>query len=193
MAKGMFDEVLENVGEPFTGGKGFEYGTHEVLIMEAEPKIKSLSTNPEAAVIEVTVCDKVDQNKAATCTLYFHTEGGAKMAVAKVLGIMVHNAGEEKKDAVRALGKKLFGSIEDPTKARDITAKLINEKMIGKEAYLVAEPRGDYKTTAYGDLWHYAAEPQSEARDEAEQVAKVTGGAVADVSADELPDFGEDL
>ena len=33
---GMFDEVLEIVGEPYKGGsKGFEYGTHKVQILLA--------------------------------------------------------------------------------------------------------------------------------------------------------------
>lgn len=188
---GMFDEVLENVGEPFKGGKGFEYGTHEVLIMQAEAKQKKTKANDKSEVIEVVVADEADNDKNATCTLYFHTEGGAKMSVTKILGILVHNAGEEKKDTVRELGKKLFGSIDDPVKARDVAVKLLSEKMIGKKAYLVAEPQGKYKTTSYGDLWHYAAEPQGEPQDEAQAAAKATGGAVADVSEDELPDFGD--
>lgn len=183
---GMFDDVLENVGEPFKGGKGFEYGTHEVVILLAEPKQKKTKANDSADVIEVTVGDRNDQDKTALCTLYFHTEGGARMSVAKVLGVMVHNVGAEKKDAVRELGKKLFGAVDDPTKARDVAAKLLNEKMLGKEAYLVAEPRGQYKTTSYGDLWHYPAEPQGEPENEAQAAAKTTGGSVVDES--ELPD-----
>ena len=187
---GMFDDVLENVGEPFKGGKGFEYGTHEVLIMLIDPKQKKVKANAEAEVIEVTVCDEKDEDKTAICTLYFHTEGGAKMSVAKVLGIMVHNVGEEKKDAVRELGKKLFASVDDPTKARDIAAKLMNDKMIGKKAYLVAEPQGKYKTTNYGDLWHYAAEPQSaaptNAADMGEDITNTPEG-------EETPEFPEDL
>jgi hypothetical protein len=55
----------------------------------------------------------------------------------------------------------------------------------------VAEPQGKYKTTSYGDLWHYPAEPQSEPEDEAQAAAKATGGAVADVSDEEMPDFGD--
>lgn len=188
---GMFDDVLENVGEPFGGGKGFEYGTHEVLIMGAEAKRKKTRANDKAEVIEVEVADETDDPKSAICTLYFHTEGGAKMSVAKVLGIMVHNVGEEKKDAVRELGKKLFASIDDPTKARDIAAKLINDKMIGKKAYLVAEPQGKYKTTGYGDLWHYPAEPQGKP---VEVVAVGTGEDITDTEeAKDLPDFPEDL
>lgn len=186
MAKGMFDDVLENVGEPFKGGKGFEYGTHEVIIGEVESKAKNTKNDPEAAVIEVLVFDEADNDKQATCTLYFHTEGGAKMAVAKILGIMVHNVGEEKKDAVRELGKKLFASIDNPTKARDVAFKLMQEKLVGKKAYLVAEPNGKYKTTSYGDIWHYPAVPQGESADESQQAAKDTGGSVVDES--ELPE-----
>lgn len=183
---GMFDDVLENVGEPYKGGKGFEYGTHEVLIMLAEAKAKDTKKSKDNAIIEVTVTDTKDENKEASCTLWFHTEGAAKMSITKVLGILVHNVGEDKKETVRELGKKLFGSIEDITKARDLAAKLMSEKMLGKKAYLVAEPQGKYKTTAYGDLWHYAAEPQGEPADDAQKAAKDLGGSVVDEA--ELPE-----
>lgn len=188
---GFLDDVLDNVGEPYKGGKGFEYGTHEVVIGSASAVEKNTKNNSEAPVIEVTVFDETDNDKTATCTLYFHTEGGAKMAVIKVLGIMVHNVGEEKKEAVRNLGKKLFASVNDPAAARDIALKLINDKMIGKKAYLVAEPRGTYKTTSYGDIWHYAAEPQEDPADEAQAAAKAVGGSVVS-DVDSVPEFDED-
>lgn len=187
---GMFDDIIENAGEPFGGGKGFEYGTHEVIIGTVTAKQKKTEANPKAEIIEVVVFDEQDNDKTATCTLYFHTEGGAKMSVAKVLGIMVHNVGEEKKDAVRELGKKLFGQVDDPTKARDIAAKLMNDKMINKKAYLVAKPNKNYKTTSYGDLWHYPAVPQGETNDKAQAAAQEVGGSVVDT--DDLPDeFGD--
>lgn len=189
---GMFDDVIDNVGEPFKGGKGFEYGTHEVIIGEANAVAKKTKANPEAPVIEIIVMGAVDNEKTATCTLYFHTEGGAKMSVGKVLGIMVHNVGEEKKDAVRELGKKLFASIEDPVVARDVALKLINDKLITKKAYLVAEPQGKYKTTSYGDIWHYPAEPQSEPQDAGQQAAKDLGGSVVE-DVDDTPEFPDDL
>lgn len=179
---GIFDDIIANVGEPYKGGKGFEAGTHEVIIGTVEAKQKKTQKNPEAEVIEVTVFDEQDNDKTATCTLYFHTDGGAKMSVTKVLGIMVHNVGEEKKDAVRELGKKLFGDISDPTKARDIALKLMNDKMIGKKAYLVSEPRNGYPTSSYGDLWHYAVESKTE----------ILGGEnVTEELADDLPEFGD--
>lgn len=185
---GMFDDVLDNVGEPFGGGKGFEYGTHEVLIMLSEAKQKKTKADDKAEVIEVTVADKEDNDKTALCTLYFHTEGGAKMAVAKVLGLLVHKVSEDKKDAVRELGKKLFGSITDPTKARDVANKLINDKLIGAEAYLVAEPQGKYKTTSYGDIWHYPAEPQTKPV-EATTVVEGAEDITDEIDPADMPDF----
>lgn len=184
---GLFDEVLDNVGEPYSGGgKGFEYGTHEVLIGTVEAKSKDTKKAEDCAIIEVVVFDEEDQDRTATCTLWFHTEGAAKMSVTKVLGMIVHNVGKEKKDAVRELGKKLFGSIEDPVKACDIAAKLMNDKLLTKKAFLVAEPQGKYATTSYGDLWHYAAEPQT-------KPFVVVGGEdiTGTEEADKLPDFDD--
>lgn len=190
---GLFEDVINNVGEPYKGGNGFTYGTHEVIIGTAEAKQKKTQKHDAAEIIEVVVIGKEDNNKEATCTLWFHTEGAAKMSVTKILGMLVHNVGEEKKEAVRELGKKLFGSIDDLTESRNIAAKLMNDKLITKEAYLVAEPQGNYTTTAYGDLWHYPAEPQN-------PMTNTTTPAVAeDVTEelkDEIPDFdakAEDL
>lgn len=188
---GLFDDVLDNVGEPHKGGNGFEYGTHEVLIMLADAKQKDTKKAKDCAVIEVTVCGKGDdEKKEATCTLWFHTDGAAKMSVTKILGLLVHSVGDEKKEAVRELGKKLFGSIDDPVKARDIAAKLMQDKLITKEAYLVAEPQGNYTTTAYGDLWHYPATPQSpdERAARAATAAAVGGEDVTDDPDIEIPE-----
>jgi len=192
---GLFDDVLDNVGEPFKGGgKGFEYGTHEVIIGTAEAKSKDTKTTKGAAIIEVIVFDETDNDKKATCTLWFHTDGAAKMSVAKVLGLLVHKVSEDKKDAVRELGKKLFGSVDDITKSRDIAAKLMNDKLLGAKAYLVAEPSGKYPTTMYGDLWHYPAEPQAPAPNDSDSVTDVLGGVVDnETSQEDIPDFGEDL
>ncbi len=190
---GMFDDVLDNVGEPFSGGKGFEWGTHEVIIGEAKAVTKKTKANDASAVIEVIVFDEQDNAKSATCTLYFHTEGGAKMSVAKVLGLIVHKVSEDKKDAVRELGKKLFGSITDPTAARDVAVKLINDKLIGAKAYLVVEPQGKYKTSSYGDIWHYPAEPQTDAPDAAPADPLAGSTNITDTKeAENIPDF-EDL
>ena len=192
---GLFDEVLDNVGKAYSGGKGFEYGTHEVVIGTVEAKAKDTKTTKGAAIIEVVVFDEADNEKTATCTLWFHTDGAAKMSVTKVLGLLVHKVGEEKKDAVRELGKKLFAAIDDPTKARDVAAKLMSDKLIGSKGYLVAEPNGKYTTTSYGDLWHYPAEPQSadERADRAATAEKVGGEDITDELGGEIPKFdGED-
>lgn len=191
---GLFDEVLDKVGEPFGGGKGFTYGTHEVIIGDVEATTKKTKTVDAAEVIIITVFDETDNDRQAKCTLWFHTEGGAKIGVAKVLGLLVHNVGEEKKEAVRELGKKLFASIDDPKKARDVAVKLIQDKLLGKKAYLVAEPNGKYPTTSFGDIWHYPAEPQGDPADMAQATAKAVGGSVADDL--DVPDFdskAEDL
>jgi len=191
---GLFDEVLDNVGKEYQGGKGFEYGTHEVIIGTVEAKAKDTKKAKDCAVIEVVVFDEADNDKSATCTLWFHTDGAAKMSVTKVLGLLVHKVDEEKKDAVRTLGKKLFGSVDDPIKARDIAAKLMNDKLLGAKGFLVAEPNGKYTTTSYGDLWHYPAEPQSaDERADREATATAVGGEdVTEELGDEIPKFGED-
>ena len=198
---GMFDEVLENVGKPYKGGgKGFEYGTHEVVIGLIEPQQKKTKNNPEAEVIVVTVYDPADEDCTAEATLYFHTEGGAKMSLTKILGIMVHNVGEEKRDKVRELGKKLFANIDDPTKARDVAAKLMMDKFMGASdkpgynAFLFADPQGKYKTTSYGDIWHYAYEdPDADDRAEKEADAAIDGEELSGSELEEATSAFDDL
>lgn len=169
----LFDEVLENVGKEYSGGKGFEEGVHKVVIGSA-----TAGENKERKLIKITVFNPEDEEQTAESTLWFHTEGGAKMAVAKVLGLLVHSVGEEKKDAVRELGRKLFGAIDDPAKARDVAVKLINDKLIGKEAFLVVDLKDSkYTTSKYGDLWHYEQKPKEEKEDD-----------TIDLN---VPDFGE--
>ena len=187
---GLFDDILDKVGEPYSGSKGFTFGTHEVVIGSAEAKQKDTKNAKDCSTIEVVVFDEADNDRTASCTLWFHTEGAAKMSVTKVLGLLVHKVSEDKKDAVRELGKKLFGNITDLTKARDVACKLINDKLLGAKGYLVAEPSGKYKTTSYGDLWHYPAVSDNDPEDEAEATAKEVGGAV--VEDDKIPDFNEE-
>lgn len=187
MTKGIFDDILANVGEPYKGGKGFERGTHEVIIGTAEVKSKDTKKANDCAIIEVVVFDEEDNEKTATCTLWFHTEGAAQMSVTKVLGLIVHNVGEDKKDKVRELGKQLFGGLTDITKSRDIANKLMNDKLLGKKGYLVAEPNGSYSTTSYGDLWHYPKEAKTD-----NPVAEIVGGEdVTEELAGDLPEFGD--
>jgi len=178
---GFLEDTLNNVGEEYKGGKGFEKGTHVVTILAADA-----GDSKDRPILKVTVGDPEDTDKTAEATLWFHTEGGAKMAVTKVLGILIHSVGEEKKEKVRQLGKQLFGAIEKPEKARDVAAKLINDKLIGKEAYLVVDPQGKYSTSKYGDIWHYPAEIQ-----DGEKKVKVGDMEGTEVAADDIPDFDE--
>lgn len=188
---GLFDDVLEGVGKPYEGGgKGFEYGTHKVTIGVVEPTQKKTKNDPAAEVIEVEVYDPADDTRTGKATLYFHTEGGAKMSVTKVLGLLVHKVPEEKKEQVRTLGKKLFGDITDITKARDVAVKLMSEKLIGAEAFFVAEPQGKYKTTNYGDIWHYEAEPQNDNVHAEDPLAGATP-ATEEIANDEIPGFDD--
>lgn len=178
------DEVLDKVGQPHNQSKGFTFGTHDVVIGEAEATTKDTQKMKAAPIIRITVFDPQDNERTAECTLYFHTEGGAKMSVVKILGILVHNVPEEKKEAVRNLGKKLFGDAETPEKARDIAIKLISDKLIGKKAFLVAEPQGKYITTAYGDLWHYQAKAEG-----GDELVDLGGTVATDTEPNDIPDF----
>jgi hypothetical protein len=192
---GMFDDVLEKVGEPYSGasGKGFEYGTHKVRIGTVTPTQKKTKANDASEVIEVEVFDPADNDRTAKATLYFHTEGGAKMSVTKVLGLLVHKVDESKKDSVRALGKKLFGAIDNPTDARDAAAKLMQEKLVGEEAFLFVDPQGKYKTSSYGDLWHYEYEdPNADERTDREADAAIEGEDITGTKeAESIPDFDD--
>lgn len=158
----IFDDIVNNLDkEKGAAGKGFEYGTHTVKIMLAEAKTDTKGRD----VIKVTVCDEKDEEKLAEATLWFHSEGGAKMSVDKVLRLLIHNVDEEKKPKVKALGEQVFAKIDDFGKARDAALQLIQEKLIGKEGYLAVNPSGNYSTSKYGDLWYYPAAPQGTPQD----------------------------
>lgn len=180
---GLFDDIVENLDKERTGGKGFARGTHEVLIMLAEAQTDAKGRD----VIKITVCDKEDEEKTGEATLWFHSKGGAKMAMDKVLRLLVHNVDEDKKPKVKELGKKLTAGIDDLSKGRDVALKLLTEKLIGKEAYFVVEPSGIYSTSKYGDIWYYPAQPKGDRN------PKVDMSQAGDVTEDELPDFGDDL
>lgn len=158
---GMFDDIVNNLDKERTGGQGFEYGTHTVKIMLAEANTDAKGRD----IIRVTVCDEKDEEKTAEATLWFHSEGGAKMSVDKVLRLIIHNVDEEKKAKVKQLGEQLFSKLTDLGKARDAALQLINEKLIGKEGYLAVSPSGKYSTSKYGDLWYYPAAPQGAPQD----------------------------
>lgn len=157
----LFDDILNNLDKERAAGKGFEYGTHDVVIGSAE----GITDAKGRDIIRVTVVSKDDQEKTAEATLWFHSEGGAKMSVDKVLRLLIHNVDEDKKAKVKELGEHLFSKITDFSKAREVALQLINEKLIGKEGYLAVNPSGKYDTSKYGDLWYYPAAPQGATKD----------------------------
>lgn len=145
---GFLDETLENVGKPI-GAAGFTPGAHIVKIGLAEGD----KDGKDRSIIKVIVIG--DNDEEGEATLWCHTEGGVKMAVTKVLGILVHNVSEDKKATISEFGKKVFANVKQPEDAKTDLLKILNEKLIGKEAFIYAEPQEKYDTTKYVDLWHY--------------------------------------
>lgn len=186
---GFLDEVLDKVGEQWQGSQGFEVGTHKVLIGSAE----GIRDAKDRSIIKIKVFNPENESQIAESTLWFHTEGGAKIAVAKILGILVHNQNtEEKKEAVRTKGKKLFGSIQTPEKAQEVALTLLNEKLIGKEAFLVVTIDNEkYATSNYGDLWHYEREERSDEEIDlaADKKSNVDTSKAPGIDPDDVPDF----
>jgi hypothetical protein len=150
---GFLDETLDNIGKPM-GAAGFTPGAHTVKIGLAEAGISGKDAKGnDREVIKVIVIGENDEEGEAT--LWLHTEGGAKMAVTKVLGILVHNVKEDKKATISDFGKRVFANVQTPADTKDHLLKILNEKLIGKEAFIYAEPQEKYDTTKYVDLWHY--------------------------------------
>lgn len=167
--KGFLDDVLDNIGAVFGGGKGFTEGPHTVNILMAEDSVKKKSDGTLMDVIIVSVQDKQNEDVIGEAVLYFHTEGGAKMAVAKVGGLLVHNAPEDKKERIHELVKQAFSTANergDLKVTKEMCLRLLSEKLIGKEAFITAEPQNGYDTTKYVDLWHYEQTPKKEKADD---------------------------
>lgn len=142
-------DAIVNAGKEPTGGNGFTPGAHTVKIGLAEAQTDS----KDRSIIRVTVIG--DNDEEGEATLWLHTDGGAKMAVTKVLGILVHNVSEDKKPTISEFGKRVFANVKEPADVKDGLLKILNEKLIGKEAFIYAEPQEKYDTTKYVDLWHY--------------------------------------
>lgn len=176
---GFLDETLDNVGKTPTNTFGFTPGAHTIKIGLAE----GTTDNKDRSIIKVTVLG--DNDEEGEATLWLHTEGGAKMAVTKVLGILVHNVPEDKKETISEFGKRVFANVKSPEDTKDGLLKILNEKLIGKEAFIYAEPRGKYPTTKYVDLWHYDQSnrmPKAIERDNTSTVDNIEGEKV------EVPD-----
>lgn len=189
--KGFLDQVLDNIGEIYNNDfKGFPAGSHTVKIALAEDGVKKVKDGTEADIITVSVQSLTDDDMVGESTLWFHTEGGARMAVVKVGGLLVHNAPDDKKDRIRELVKQAFSAANangDLKAVQKMCLKLLSEKLIDKEAFITAEPKDGYATTKYVDLWHYsqtAKEPEEKTGDIADD-----GEVVVDGSSDsELPE-----
>lgn len=146
------NEALEQTGKVPNDTIGFTAGAHTVQIGLAEAKTDS----KDRSIIKVTVLG--DNDEVGEATLWLHSEGGAKMAIIKVLGILVHNQPEDKKATISEFGKRVFSNVKTPADTKDGLLKILNEKLIGKEAFIYAEPKDGYTTTKYVDLWHYDQE-----------------------------------
>lgn len=145
-----------------SGAQGFTPGAHTVKIGLAE----ATKDSKDRDIIKVIVIGENDEEGEAT--LWLHTEGGAKMAVTKVLGILVHNTPEEKKATISDFGKRVFAGVKEPADVKEGLLRILNEKLIGKEAFIYAEQQEKYDTTKYVDLWHYdQSKRQPSAREDA--------------------------
>ena len=148
---GYLDDVFDKIGS-YENNKGFARGTWPVKILLAEDEQDS----KDREIIKVSV--EGANGELGEATLWMHSEGGAKMAVSKIGGAIIHNSPEDKKDSIRESMKKLFAKaseLNDLNLTKKILMKIIAEKLIGKEGFAVADPRGKYSTTKYVDFWHY--------------------------------------
>ena len=62
---GIFDDIIANVGKPYQSFKGFEKGTHEVIIGEAEAETKKTQKVEAANIIREVVFDESENDKQA--------------------------------------------------------------------------------------------------------------------------------
>lgn len=148
---GYLDEVFDKIGS-YENNTGFKRGTWPVKILLAEDEQDA----KDREIIKVSV--EGANGELGEATLWMHSEGGAKMAVSKVGGLIIHNSAEDKKDSIRENMKKLFAKaseLNDLKLTKKILMKIISDKLIGKEGFVVADPQGKYSTTKYVDLWHY--------------------------------------
>ena len=162
-------EGIENAFKEQSGGNGFTPGAHTVVIGLAEGETDS----KDRSIIKVTVIGANDEEGEAT--LWLHTEGGAKMAVTKVLGLLVHNVAEDKKATISEFGKRVFANVKTPEDTKAGLLKILNEKLITKEAFIYAEPQEKYDTTKYVDLWHYDQSKRQPATAAPQETTNVEG------------------
>lgn len=180
---GYLDDVFDKIGS-YENNRGFARGTWPVKILLAEDEQDS--KDREIIIVSVEGAN----GELGEATLWMHSEGGAKMAVSKVGGLIIHNSAEDKKDSIRESMKKLFAKaseLNDLKLTKKILMKIIAEKLIGKEGFAVADPQGKYSTTKYVDLWHYEyqLEDDDDKTDKKVDVAPVEDTAEAIIASGE--------
>lgn len=181
---GYLDDVFAKIGS-YENNKGFARGTWPVKILLAEDE----TDNKDRDIIRVSV--EGANGEIGEATLWMHSEGGAKMAVSKVGGLIIHNSAEDKKDSIRENMKKLFekaSELNDLKLTKKILMKIIAEKLIGKEGFAVSDPQGKYSTTKYVDLWHY----EYQLEDDNREVERKESNAPTETAADIIAS-GEDV
>jgi hypothetical protein len=129
-------------------GNFFPEGIHEVkissFVFDVTPK------NQEFCEIEVF--NPANENQVAQTRFWFTTPGGRKYAFNILRGIFVHNAPDDKKDAVR----EKFNSIKNTTELEKEMKMLI-----GKDCWLQVyadgtyESNGKMKTNYARDIYGY--------------------------------------
>ncbi|HWT40170.1 MAG TPA: hypothetical protein VN081_02765 [Dongiaceae bacterium] len=172
--KGFLDDVFDKIGS-YENNSGFTRGTHPVKILLAEDETDA----KDRSIIKLSV--EGANGELGEATLWFHSEGGAKMAVTKIAGALVHNASEDRKDSIRESVKKLLtkaSEMGDLELTKKVILKLIAEKLIGKEGFAVADPQGKYSTTKYVDFWHYEFQLDDDEapKSDVDKVADAMGG-----------------
>lgn len=172
-------EGIEGAEKQQGGAQGFEPGAHTVHIGMAE----ATKDSKDRTIIKVIVIGENDEEGEAT--LWLHTEGGAKMAVTKVLGILVHNTPEDKKATISDFGKRVFAGVKEPEDIKEGLLRILNEKLTGKEAFIYAEPQDKYDTTKYVDLWHYEQSKRAPAGPVTKTVAGIDGVEDVDLGDDD--------
>lgn len=109
--------------------KYFDYGVHRVLLGQFELGGEG---EGEKEYIEITVMHPDDGDITDTARVWFTTDKAANYSFNVLRQIYVHNAPKNAKDKAR----ETFDAIPDTAKA----VELLNEKLIGKEAWFSKYP-----------------------------------------------------
>ena len=135
----------------------FEEGIHQVKIGAFE----FATTEKKQEYLEVEVYDPLNDERTAKARFWFTTDGAINYAFNILRGIFVHNAPEDKKDAVRAK----FDAIEDTTQLE----KEMN-MLIGKDCWLqvyadgvYTDKNGNQKPNFNRDIYGYAPAEKAKA------------------------------